>query len=225
MKRIFARSFSLKKVIVPVLIGVIVASAMLYHDISQVRFHEVEHGDHEWTDANQNGAVDFDDAAEFRPVKTGNGNYERLDYSGLLKKIDWGRHSFLWLFMALIFTVLRDVGYIFRIRHLTGRELSWRSGFRVIMLWEFASALTPSVVGGSGIAMFILNREKISLGRSTATVMITAWLDELFYVLMVPIVLIFTARSVLFPPSLDVAFLGLFYSRDILGTATCFSCS
>ena len=58
--------------------------------------------------------------------------------------------------------VIRDLGYMYRIRVLTDKYLSWRKSFDVIMLWEFASALTPSVVGGSGIAIFILNREKIN---------------------------------------------------------------
>jgi len=203
------KSFSLRKVLVPVLIGVLVASGLLYRDVSKVRFHEVEQGDHAWVDENGDGAVDLDDAAEFQPVQAGTGNYERLHYTKLLQKINWSYHSFLWLLLALVFTALRDLGYIFRIRHLTNRELSWRSGFNVIMLWEFASALTPSVVGGSGIAMFILSREKISLGRSTATVMVTAWLDELFYVCMVPVVLLFTVQADLFPESLDVDFYGL----------------
>lgn len=39
---------------------------------------------------------------------------------------------------------------------LSDGHLSWRQSFNVTFLWEFASALTPSVVGGSGIAMFII---------------------------------------------------------------------
>jgi len=58
------------------------------------------------------------------------------------------------------------------------------------MLWEFASALTPSVVGGSAVAMFIINKEKIPLGKATAIVMITALLDELFYIITTPIILL-----------------------------------
>jgi len=119
---------------------------------------------------------------------------KEIDFS-IIENIRWTSRSYLWLFMALLMVVLRDLGYMIRIRILTQNRLNWRKSFSVIMLWEFASALTPSVVGGSALAMLILNKEKISLGRSTAVVMVTAFLDELFYVIVVPIVLIFVADS------------------------------
>jgi len=50
-----------------------------------------------------------------------------------------------------------------RIRALTDQELSWRQSFNVIMLWEFASALAPGMLGGGFVfAIFILNRERIN---------------------------------------------------------------
>jgi len=101
----------------------------------------------------------------------------------------WG-HQALWcLTIAALLQVLRDFFYMLRLRILTDYQLSWRQSFEVIMLWEFASALTPSVVGGSAVAFFIIEREGISLGRSSAIVLITAFLDEMFYLLMVPLVI------------------------------------
>lgn len=119
---------------------------------------------------------------------------KEIDFS-IIENIRWTAHSYLWLFMALMMVVLRDLGYMIRIRILTHNQLSWGKSFNVIMLWEFASALTPSVVGGSAVAMLILNKEKIPLGRATSVVMVTALLDELFYIIVVPIVLIFVADS------------------------------
>jgi uncharacterized membrane protein YbhN (UPF0104 family) len=205
----FRNSLSFRKVIVPVLIGALVAGGLLYKDISAERFEESVGGNYVWVDTDKNGEIDLNDAAEFIPVQPGTGKYAVRTYGDILEDINWTTESFVWLFCALLFTALRDIGYIFRIRHLTGNALSWKSGFNVIMLWEFASALTPSVVGGSGIAMFILNREKIPLGKSTATVMVTALLDELFYVIMVPVVFIFATRDALFPDSLRVEFFNL----------------
>ncbi len=110
------------------------------------------------------------------------------------------------LFLALVFAALRDVGYMFRLRTLSDKQISWRNVFDDIMLWEFSSAITPSVVGGSGVAIFILSKEGIKVGRSTAIVMITAFLDELFYVVMVPLLFVFVGAN-LFPesiPTVDV---------------------
>lgn len=125
-----------------------------------------------------------------------------------LAAINWTWTSTFWFGVALIMVALRDIGYMIRIRILTDYKLNWRQAFDVIMLWEFASSITPSIVGGSSVAIFIVNREKISLGRSTAVVMITAFLDELFYVLMVPLLLVIVGWSDLFPMALQKSFFG-----------------
>lgn len=112
--------------------------------------------------------------------------------------INWTFYSYLWIFMAVMMMVTRDVAYMYRIRLLTDKQLSWRKSFDVIMLWEFASAVTPSIVGGSAAALYIVSKEGISTGRSTAIVMITAFLDELFYITTVPVVLLIAGTSQLF---------------------------
>jgi uncharacterized protein (TIRG00374 family) len=81
---------------------------------------------------------------------------------------------------------------------LTDKKISWRNSFQTIMLWEFASALTPSVVGGSAVALYIVNKEIDNVGKSTAIVMITALLDEMFYIVMVPLMFLFVGYNELF---------------------------
>jgi len=112
--------------------------------------------------------------------------------------IHWTYYSSLFIFCALLLMVTRDVAYMYRIRLLTDKQLSWRKSFDVIMLWEFASSVTPSVVGGSAAALYIVTKEGISAGRSTAIVMVTALLDELFYITMVPIMFILVGAHKLF---------------------------
>lgn len=121
---------------------------------------------------------------------------------------EWTYRSVLWLFVALLMMAIRDVAYMYRIRVLTDYQLTWRRSFDVIMLWEFASALTPSVVGGSGVAMFIVSKEGISVGKSTAVVMVTALLDELFYILMVPVIILIVGMQNLFPVDLHINIFG-----------------
>ncbi len=113
-------------------------------------------------------------------------------------KVNFGFQFFAFLLLAIILMMIRDFAYMVRLRILTEKKIKWRQTFDVIMLWEFASALTPSVVGGSAVAMFIIHKEKISLGRSTAIVMITAIMDELFYVVMVPIIFAIAGIKALF---------------------------
>jgi uncharacterized protein (TIRG00374 family) len=118
--------------------------------------------------------------------------------------------AYFWLgiLLALLGMVGRDLGYMARIKTLTEDSLSWRGAFRSIMVWEFSSAISPGVVGGSGVAMFILKREGIKLGRATAIVFVTALLDNLFYLLCVPLFLYFLPHGEVFPN---------YFSKDILG--------
>lgn len=106
--------------------------------------------------------------------------------------------AIMFLGLAVLFMVFRDLGYMLRIRILTKNDLSWRQSFRVIMLWEFSSALMPSAVGGTTIAMIFVNKEGINLGRSTAVVMATSFLDELYFILMFPLLLLSFKVSRLF---------------------------
>lgn len=127
---------------------------------------------------------------------------------GLLQNYEWESSAFVWLLVAILMMAIRDLAYMYRIRVLTDNYLSCRKSFDVIMLWEFASALTPSVVGGSGVAMFIINKEGVNLGKSTAIVMVTALLDELFYIITVPIIILMIGTQNLFPVELSKNILG-----------------
>ena len=71
-------------------------------------------------------------------------------------------HTAFWLLMAVLFMFGRDLGYMIRIRVLSGGSLNWRQAFRVIMLWEFTSAITPSAVGGTSVAILYVHKEGIS---------------------------------------------------------------
>ena len=106
--------------------------------------------------------------------------------------------SVFWLVIAFCFMGLRDFGYMLRLRVLTDGLLSYRQTFRVVMLWEFTSAITPSAVGGTAVATLYVNKEGLSVGKSSAVVMITSFLDELYFILFFPIVLLIVSPHALF---------------------------
>ncbi len=100
--------------------------------------------------------------------------------------------------LAFLMMVLRDFGYIARLRILTDNKFSWRASFRIIMLWEFTSAVTPSAIGGTSFAILYLNKEGLPLGKSSAVVMATSFLDELYFIIMLPLILLFLDWQQLF---------------------------
>jgi len=138
----------------------------------------------------------------FYPIIIGLGVVGYLFYKEFNPKafdvITFSRWSVFWLIIAFCFMGLRDFGYMLRLRVLTGGMFSLRQSFRVIMLWEFTSAITPSAIGGTAVATLYINKEGLSVGRSSAVVMITSFLDELYFILFFPIVLLIVSPSALF---------------------------
>jgi glycosyltransferase 2 family protein len=136
------------------------------------------------------------------PVMIGMGIVSYLIYN------EWNRHAisalnFNWFMLffilfSFLMMALRDIGYMIRLRILLDGDITWRQGFNIIMLWEFASAVTPSAVGGTSVATYFIYKEGINFGRSTAVVMATAFLDELYFLLMFPIMIIVVGTSSLF---------------------------
>ncbi|GAO30046.1 lysylphosphatidylglycerol synthase transmembrane domain-containing protein [Geofilum rubicundum] len=117
---------------------------------------------------------------------------------GSLSQLSFTLQSLFWLFVAILLMGVRDLGYIIRLRILTGNQLSWRKTFNIVMLWEFTSAITPSSIGGTSVAIFFINKEGIRLGRSTAVVMVTSFLDELYFIITFPLILLLIGRTDIF---------------------------
>jgi hypothetical protein len=121
-------------------------------------------------------------------------NFDREAY----EQISWTGYTTLWIILAVVMMAIRDLAYMYRIKVLSGNLINWRRSFPVIMLWEFSSAVTPTMVGGTALAFFILNKENVKMGRSIAVVLTTSFLDELFFVLAVPIVFLLVGKANLF---------------------------
>ena len=203
MKSPIKKAFSGWKIFAAVALGLSISGWMLYRSVSQTQFLEKENGKgtHAWVDGNKNGKVDLQDPNDFKADPQG--AYEIQSVTTVLKNIKWTTGGFMWLLGAILFTAGRDFFYVLRIRILTHKKLTWKASIYVIMIWEFASALSPGVVGGAAVAMFILNRETIPFGKATAIVIITAFMDNLFFVVMIPFVFLFIQNSDLFPTGLD----------------------
>jgi uncharacterized protein (TIRG00374 family) len=107
--------------------------------------------------------------------------------------------TIFYIFLAFVMMAVRDLAYMYRIMILTEGDLTWGQAFNIIMLWEFSSAISPSVVGGTGPAIFFLYKEGLTGGKSTAVVLTAIFLDELFFVFTVPIVY-FVYGTHIFPP-------------------------
>ncbi len=122
----------------------------------------------------------------------------------IFQNITFSQYAVFWFAVAIILMAVRDIGYMIRLNILTENQFSIRQLFRVIMLWEFTSAITPSAIGGTSVAIIFVNKEGISLGKSSAIVMATSFLDELYFILTFPLLLLFINNSELFNISSDI---------------------
>ena len=100
-------------------------------------------------------------------------------------------NTVFWLFVAVLCMAIRDFGYEIRIKILSGGKLNWNQSIRIIFLWEFTSAITPSSIGGTSQANLFVHKEGIGVGKSSAMVMATSFLDELYFIIMFPLILLF----------------------------------
>lgn len=115
----------------------------------------------------------------------------------------WDHIHFTWrtwlcIGLAFLFMFGRDFGLSWRFRTLTDRELKWSKAYKVDFLCEFTSCVTPSAVGGSSLGMVFLNSQGIEFGRATTLMMTTLFLDELFFVIGCPLIVLLTPDNEIF---------------------------
>lgn len=90
-----------------------------------------------------------------------------------------------------------------RISYASHGHISLSGGVRGQLAWDFFSVVTPSMIGGGPIAAFFLARDqRISTGESTAIFLFLMVLDQLFFALTVPLVIIGTLFMPVLPESL-----------------------
>jgi hypothetical protein len=124
--------------------------------------------------------------------------YTSVDVKAL-KAVPWGSSQFVgWFSIALGLIATRAFAYMYRLRVLSDYQLSWGQSFQIVMLWEFSSCVTPGLVGGAAVAIFLLTKEKIKLGKSTAMVILVTFLDNLVFIIFIPLLIILVGPKVLF---------------------------
>lgn len=158
-----------------------------------------------------------------------------------LRSITLGDTTVPGIILAFLALAIRQMAMAWRFRALTDRRLRWLPATKVTFLCDFTSAITPTSVGGSVLSMIFLSREGIHPGRATAITMTTLFLDELYMVVMCPLLFLFMSANQLFGFSSDAAatdleitfwivyailcgvtvvlFVGLFFSPHLIANA------
>lgn len=94
------------------------------------------------------------------------------------------------LFIAIGVTLFKVYVSAVRLRFLADRDISLMAAVRIMLTWDFASSVTPSTIGGAPVATYAMTREGLKLGKSSAIILYGVLMDQFWYALAVPILLI-----------------------------------
>jgi len=113
--------------------------------------------------------------------------------------INWTVHTAFWIGLSFVLLVVRHLAYAWRLRILSDQQFTWKKCIELIFIWEFSSAVSPTSVGGSAVALFILSQEKLSAAKTATIIIYSAVLDTIFFISTLPIMLMIFGTEMIRP--------------------------
>jgi hypothetical protein len=116
-----------------------------------------------------------------------------------LKEIPLTSSTLFWIFMAILMYIIRHLFYAWRLRVMTSGDFKFWKSMELIVIWEFASAVSPTSIGGSAVALFLLAQEKISGAKTVAVVLYSMVLDTIFFIVSLPLLIVIIGPLIIRP--------------------------
>lgn len=124
--------------------------------------------------------------------------WKQFDYDSFQKLI-WDRWTISWILGGIGFFVIRHFAYANRLRILSDGKFGWRKSIELIFIWEFASAVSPTSLGGSAVALILLAKEQIKAAKTVTIVLYSVVLDTLFFIISLPLLYLVLGPRVIRP--------------------------
>ncbi len=118
-----------------------------------------------------------------------------------IRNFDFNAHTFFWISMAAFMYISRHLFYSWRLRIITDYAFSWLKAMQLIIIWEFSTAVSPTSVGGAGVALFLLSKEKMSGAKTISVVLYSMVIDTLYFVTAL-IILALTIGPIMIRPGM-----------------------
>ena len=127
------------------------------------------------------------------------------------------RPSIWWILAALAMLGTRIYLGGERLNYVSRGRLGLAGGMRGQLAWEFFSNVTPSAIGGGPFAaIYIARNKRIDVGETTAFMLFLILLDQLWFAMTIPAILLASFHFDVIPSSLGdvgtVSFLTFFLS-------------
>ena len=114
-------------------------------------------------------------------------------------QIKWNSRLWLFLGIAVLIYILRHIFYSYRLKILSDNDFSFKHAVELVCIWEFASAISPTSIGGSAVAVFFLSQEKISAAKAVSIVLYTVIIDSFFFLISLVVLLMIFGPSLVRP--------------------------
>lgn len=109
-----------------------------------------------------------------------------------------------WLLAAAVLTVMLRVFFgTWRLQYVSHGRLTWLGALRGQLAWDFLSNVTPSTIGGGPIAAgYIARDQQIPLGDATSIMLFSMLMDQIWFALSIPAILVLGLHLEIIPSSL-----------------------
>ena len=127
------------------------------------------------------------------------------------RKINWGGKVLLYTLVAIVLYIIRHLILAYRLRILSNDFFSWSKSIELTFIWEFASAVSPTSLGGSAVSLFLLAQEKLSAARTVTLVLYAVIMDTIFFIISIPILFFTLGPISVRPDSFTISDLGAWW--------------
>jgi len=138
------------------------------------------------------------------------------------RKISWDTMTAVWLGIGFLVLVGRHLSYSYRLWILSEKSFTFLKCIELIFIWEFSSAISPTNVGGSAVALLVLSRERVSSARTAVIVLYTVVADTFFFIVSLLIWFFVLGASILRPHITSIYELDHWGKTFLIGYAVMF---
>lgn len=132
------------------------------------------------------------------------------------KAIKWGGKVITYTSLAILTYALRHLVLSYRLKLLSNDFFGWNKSIELSCIWEFASAVSPTSLGGSAVALFFLAQEKLSAAKTVTLVLYTVIADSIFFMITLPILFFTLGPISIRPEAILTSDLGVYWPTIIV---------
>lgn len=119
-------------------------------------------------------------------------------------KLSWNTTTALFISLTALFLIIRHLSYSWRLRIISDQFFSWKKSIELIFIWEFASTVSPTALGGSATALIFLTQEQLKSAKAVTIVLYSVVLDTLYFLVSLILLIVLLGPIVIRPELITI---------------------